>query len=1024
MSGAEALLVLGTIANVFAVMDLSSNAIERVKESLEDTLDLPKSFQRLQNFLPLMSDTLHKTEQKAIAGELEESTCKAIQLVIRDSGRELEDLKGILKKLVSPEGASKWRRGMNAMSSLRYDKKAEGIVKALESSMSLLTHYHVATAPTAAQLTSMVTRTSSAATKAVPEPPSIPKPYYMVPIQWSSDFTGRVEIMETLDGKLCQTDRHSRVALVGLGGVGKTRIALQFASRFRHSKDMSVFWMYAGSSERLRKSCFDIAKKANVVGWNDPKIEIFQLVKEWFEGDESGRWLLIVDNADDMEMLYGSGTSNSARYFPRSDRGSILMTTRYRKVGLNFAAIRDAISIPVMSSAEAAQLLNFRLGDTISVDDDLQQLAEELENVPLAMVQASSFITANEIPVKRYLQLYRSSEVSKICMLSEDFEDDIRDSGMRNPVAATWAISFEYLREHESPAADILSLMSMFDSQAIPTSLLSVTDDDLILVKALGTLKAFSMITLRNSESSSAHKQERSWDLRRLVRLAMRSWLRMQTSLNTWALRAIHLLESKYAEGFEETRATWIRYLPHAMVLASYDLLQAKQNSSAISPSCHRQEPNLDQASEDQIHLSRTAPFLLSVARSLGTNGDTELQKVFALRASVISQRVLGDLHAITRDIRAYTALILKKSGDYPGAEIIYRQIIDVDHAIHGHDHPTTLHDTSDLAVTLGHLHLFSESETLLNEVFTRGTEVLGAKHPETLLAMSRLALIYTESGREEDAYALALKVKNLCGEVNDHKDYLMCQILECLASTFARLKRVDESEKAIVQWCTTTRNHLGDTHSETLQAMTVLSTAYQQQQRWDEAEKLQIEILVKRVEVYGREHLHVNYEISQLIVMCLDRAHFVDPEELCKAFLECSKNTLLCVNAQCIDSSATSNEAEAYHCETDTNTLRKFNTHEISKLFREMLVLVQGILGEAIIPAHVARFSRCATAFAHQAQNRLAEAAAQIALSISIGLPGDQAPLTLQVMIVLTNSIAEQGRTAEAFRIAQSIHA
>ena len=464
MSGVEVFAVLGIIANVVAVVDFSSKAIDRVKESLEDTRQFSKAFQSLQSLLPLMSETLRKTEQHAKAEGLEETKCKALHTVVLDFKMKLEDLNGILQKMVPAERASKWRRGIKAISSLEYDNKVEEIVKSLESNMSLLIHYHVATAPTAAQLTSLVTRASPNAMKVTTEPPSVLKPCYMVPVQWSDDFTGRVEIMETLDAKLCQTDRHSRVVRVGLGGVGKTRIALQFAAKFRFSQNVSVFWMYAGNLERLRKSYLDIARKANLRERDDPKTDVFQLVKEWFEGEESGHWLLIVDNADDLEMFYGPGPGSPAHYFPRSDRGSILMTTRYRKVGVKFASARNSIPVPAMSSDESKEFLDTRLGKIQQEDGDRKQLTEELEHIPLALVQASSFISENQSSAGRYLQLYRDSEISKTRLLSEDFEDDIRDPEMKNPVATTWMISINYISENHTAAANILSLMSVFDS--------------------------------------------------------------------------------------------------------------------------------------------------------------------------------------------------------------------------------------------------------------------------------------------------------------------------------------------------------------------------------------------------------------------------------------------------------------------------------------------------------------------------------------------------------------------------------
>ncbi len=558
MSGTEALVVLGILANVFSVVEFSNKAIDRVKEALENTQDLPKAFRTLQTLVPLVVSTLHKTEQQAHARELGETTCKALVPVIQQCGKTLEDLNDILDKVVPVEGSSRWKRGLKAISSIVQDKKVEEIVKSIESYITLLTYHHVATAPTAAQITSLVAGMSSATITAASAPASTRKTYYMAPLQWSDNFTGRDEIMGTLGTKLCQTGRHSRIALVGLGGVGKTRIALQFANNFKSSKENSVFWVHAGNAERLKKSYFDIVRKVAMPGCDAPQTNVLQLVKDWLEGEESGRWLLVIDNADNMEMLYGPQSSDLASYFPRSNNGSILMTTRYRKVGIKFATAKNTISIPVLSPDESHQFLESRLGHEVREDNNRRELAEELGNIPLALVQAASFITENQISAERYLQLYGEGDASQTHLLTEDFEDDTRDPDIKNPVATTWAISFDYIREHDSAAADILSIMSMFDAQAIPESLLSFVGDSLTMEKSLGTLKAFSLISLRDAKASIAHLEDRSYDLHRLVRLAMRNWLHSENSFNFWTAKAVELLNMQYHREATEKRAAYL----------------------------------------------------------------------------------------------------------------------------------------------------------------------------------------------------------------------------------------------------------------------------------------------------------------------------------------------------------------------------------------------------------------------------------------------------------------------------------
>ena len=162
-------------------------------------------------------------------------------------------------------------------------------------------------------------------------------------------------------------------------------------------------------------------------------------------------------------------------------------------------------------------LLKAKIGNHFS-EHDYVRLGNALCHVPLALVQAAAFIYERDISISKYLSLYNNSEDAKIRFLSENFEDDIRDKESKNPVTASFAISFEQIRRSDPPATNILSFMSMLDAQAIPISLLPL-DEDIASIKALGTLQTFSLIT----KASEQEQEDQLFDMHRLVRLVMHS---------------------------------------------------------------------------------------------------------------------------------------------------------------------------------------------------------------------------------------------------------------------------------------------------------------------------------------------------------------------------------------------------------------------------------------------------------------------------------------------------------------------
>ena len=180
--------------------------------------------------------------------------------------------------------------------------------------------------------------------------------------------------------------------------------------------------MHAGTAARLDKNFQEIAQKIGIRGFEDPNVDKLDLIKNWLEGDRSGRWLLVLDNMDDLGIRYGS--NRLIDQLPICTRGSILLTTRDKAVGLKFAGPKRLISVGALENSDSGVLLSHKLSTTATIDD-LHRLAVVLENVPLSLVHAAAFIAVNDLSVTEYLDLYNKSESSKTELLSEEFEDEV-----------------------------------------------------------------------------------------------------------------------------------------------------------------------------------------------------------------------------------------------------------------------------------------------------------------------------------------------------------------------------------------------------------------------------------------------------------------------------------------------------------------------------------------------------------------------------------------------------------------------
>jgi hypothetical protein len=154
----------------------------------------------------------------------------------------------------------------------------------------------------------------------------------------------------------------TRTAIVGLGGVGKTQLALELAYQVRDKyRNCSVIWIPATNTESLHQAYLDVARQLGIVGCEDIQADVKRLVKDYLSRDSAGQWLLVFDNADDINMWAGQvgskpGSDRLIDYLPKSKHGCILFTSRDRKTAVKLAQ-RNVVQLTEMGEDIAMQLL-------------------------------------------------------------------------------------------------------------------------------------------------------------------------------------------------------------------------------------------------------------------------------------------------------------------------------------------------------------------------------------------------------------------------------------------------------------------------------------------------------------------------------------------------------------------------------------------------------------------------------------------------------------------------------------------
>jgi hypothetical protein len=403
--------------------------------------------------------------------------------------------------------------------------------------------------------------------QAAPQFPGALPPIWNIPFQRNPNFTGRDQALAELRAGLTSDDSSSwKQALWGLGGVGKSQIAVEYAYRYKDDYRV-VGWLRSEEHATLAADYASLAKYL-ALPQKDLKDQtaIIDAVRYWLEHNHD--WLLIFDNAQNPKEIKD--------YLPRGGGGRVVITSRNPEWG----CFAQKLEIKVFKRAESIKFLLKRTGQ--SDRETARALAEELGCLPLALEQAGAYISKNGMALSRYLEMFQKHR-KKILERGE-----IADYPYT--VATTWEISFSNIVEKWPAGAHLLNLCAYLAPDEIPRSLLlqganllpedlaSAMKDEVEFEDAFSALRGYSLIS--NSEGSDL------FSIHRLVQAVIRDKTEEDTKIR-WATSALNLLNNAFAFDHDDVQ-TWdkcVQILPHALVAAGHarDLnIDPKLNGSLL----------------------------------------------------------------------------------------------------------------------------------------------------------------------------------------------------------------------------------------------------------------------------------------------------------------------------------------------------------------------------------------------------------------------------------------------------------
>ena len=433
---------------------------------------------------------------------------------------------------------------------------------------------------------------------------------------------------------------------------------------------------------------------------------------------------MVLDSADDVDLFFqkvAEGPMKTqfqgiSQYVTRSPYGSIVITTRDKRVAERLGDRHKPIDVSPMSSSEAEELLRSKIPDELFSDSvAFVDLVDALGNLPLAISQAAAFMTENSMDVGDYLAAFRQDAAE---FLSEDLSDHRRPSQSDNALLLTWKISYKQINEKHPRAAEILSLMSVLDRNAIPKSLLMCQNERAIdFTRALGTLQAFSLVIAEKNGTFALHP---------LVQLSMRKYLEDEGTDTHWQEKALMAMVQHFPPADFNNRSTCEALSSHAQIVIAYDF---------NSDDCLLQRATI------QHNLAR-----FDGQQSRYSLAHHRYEEVISTR-----KRLLGPEHPDTMQSICLLGEVLYRESKYPQAEVVLRESLQGREKVLGPTHPDTVMNIGHLAEVVRALKRYPEAEQLYRRVLVGREDDLG-DDIDAMRNADNLGSVLRDAGRLEEA--------------------------------------------------------------------------------------------------------------------------------------------------------------------------------------------------------------------------------------------------------------------------------
>ncbi len=700
-----------------------------------------------------------------------------------------------------------------------------------------------------------------------------------VPARRNPLFTGREEVLDALANALHSENTVALTqaqAISGLGGIGKTQTAIEYAYRNREDYQ-AVLWVRAETREILLTDLMALAELLNLPERREHDQQlVVEAVKRWLCNHDG--WLLILDNVEDVTLV--------TDVLPLECKGHTLLTTRSQATG----QVAQRIDVVPMEPDEGTLLL-LRRAKLVAPDALLADVSEQLRHearslaqllggLPLALDQAAAYIEETGCSVADYLDRY---EIRPTALLNRRGNVASEHS---SSVLATFSLSLQQIEQAHPAVADLLRLCAFLQPDAIPEELFllatleqapglpSVVIDPVQFDEALATLRRYSLL--------KRDPHNKTLTIHRLVQVAVHANLPLEMH-RIWAERALVLANVLFPDITHRSnrqisptlmsQVYWCVDLITRWNISTQEATQLLLKLVAYlqwKGELQSAERLLTQAEalsvqRGMIEIAEAIPLWNLQAHQACEQGRYREAEECGRRSLRWSIRIFGPTHALVAVSSESLVEALFSLGKYDEAEVLTEQALHIKTVLWGEEDARIVETLNNLSNIYYRLEQYEKSAQLLHQAVEVAKKTPDFDILMLALIYGSLGFVYRDMERYTEAIAFleeALSLREGLGLSNHPYQALT---LNDLSGCFFRRGNYVEAERVLWQALTIQRQNLQPEHEAIAITINNLAKNLAAQDKDTEAEGLYQQALALFEQALGEEHLNVSIVLINL---------------------------------------------------------------------------------------------------------------------------------------------------------------